>query len=258
MTLHLTDIHVTVTDGPDQLTILDGIDLDVAAGGLLAITGASGSGKSTLVAVASLLRRPDRGQIIIDGDNLTDASDRHRTTSRRNKIGLIFQNPNLLPSLTAIEQLELVAHLNGKITDGDRDQARTLLDTVGLDDRKHHRPGQLSGGERQRVAIARALMGNPTVVLADEPTAALDEPRGREIMALLADLTERHRTATILITHAPHQLTGPHRRLHLCEGRLTTPTGSIRHPQAQVIAAPASERTAPSEPVPTHSHPRSV
>lgn len=224
MTLQLTDIHVTVTDGPDQLTIIDGIDLDVAAGELLAITGASGSGKSTLVAIAGLLRRPDRGQIIIDGNNLTNASDRHRTTTRRNRIGLIFQNPNLLPSLTAIEQLELVAHLSGKITDNDRDQAHTLLDTVGLHDRKHHRPSQLSGGERQRVAIARALMGNPTVVLADEPTAALDEPRGREIMALLADLTQQQGTATILITHTPHQLTGPHRRLHLRDGRLTGPS----------------------------------
>jgi putative ABC transport system ATP-binding protein len=223
MTLQLTDIHVTVTDGPDQLTILDGIDLDVAAGELVAITGASGSGKSTLVAVAGLLRRPDRGQLIIDGDDLTNAGNRHRTTTRRNKIGLIFQNPNLLPSLTAIEQLELVAHLNGKITDRDRDQARTLLDTVGLDDRRHHRPGQLSGGERQRVAIARALMGNPTVVLADEPTAALDEPRGCEIMALLAELTQQRQTATILVTHATHQLTDPHRTLSLRNGRLDAP-----------------------------------
>lgn len=223
MTLQLTDIHVTVTDGPDQLTILDGIDLTVDAGELVAITGASGSGKSTLVAVAGLLRRPDRGQIIIDGDNLTSVSDRHRTAIRRNRVGLIFQNPNLLPSLTAVEQLELVAHLNGKITDADRDQARSLLDTVGLDDRTHHRPGQLSGGERQRVAIARALMGNPTLVLADEPTAALDEPRGREIMALLADLTQRQQTATIVITHAPHQLTDPHHILQLSDGRLTAP-----------------------------------
>lgn len=224
MTLHLADINVTVTDGPDQLTILSGLDLDVDAGELVALSGSSGSGKSTLVAVAGLLRRPDRGQIVIDGENLTNASNRHRTTTRRNKIGLIFQNPNLLPSLTAIEQLELVAHLNGKITDNDRDQARTLLDTVGLHDRTHHRPGQLSGGERQRVAIARALMGNPTILIADEPTAALDEPRGREIMALLADLTQRQHTATLLITHAPHQLAGPHRRLHLIDGRLTAPS----------------------------------
>lgn len=226
MTLQLADIHVTVSDGRDQLTILAAVDLDVGAGELVAITGASGSGKSTLVAVAGLLRRPNRGQIIVDGDNLTSANDRQRTTTRRNRIGLIFQNPNLLPSLTATEQLELVAHLNGKITDTDRDQAHTLLDTAGLTDRKDHRPGQLSGGERHRVAIARALMGNPTVVLADEPTAALDEPRGREIMALLADLTHRQQTATIVIAHAPHQLTAPHQTLHLRDGRLVAPDHS--------------------------------
>jgi putative ABC transport system ATP-binding protein len=221
MTLHLTDIGVTVTDGPDQLTILDGADLDVAAGELIAITGASGSGKSTLVAIAGLLRRPDRGRVVIAGEDLTEVSDRQRTAIRRHRIGLVFQNPNLLPSLTAIEQLELVAHLDGTITDTDRQQARTLLNTVGLGGRLHHRPGQLSGGERQRVAIARALMGNPELVLADEPTAALDDTRGREVMALLAELSEQHRTATVLVTHAPHQVARRHRTLDLRGGRLS-------------------------------------
>lgn len=221
MTLRITDIGVTVTDGPDRLTILDGIDLDVEPGELVAVTGASGSGKSTLVAVAGLLRRPDRGRVAIAGEDLTDASDRHRTTVRRHSIGLIFQSPSLLPSLTAVEQLELIAHLDGKISSDDRDQARSLLDTVGLGERMHHRPSQLSGGERQRVAIARALMSNPKLVLADEPTASLDEPRGREIMALLADLSEQHGTATVVITHAPHQLAHQHRTLHLRDGRIT-------------------------------------
>ncbi|MCB0986986.1 MAG: ATP-binding cassette domain-containing protein, partial [Acidimicrobiales bacterium] len=163
----------------------------------------SGSGKSTLVAVSGLLRRPDQGQVLIDGEDLSDAPDRRRATVRRDHIGLIFQSANLFPSLTSIQQLELVAHLDGKITTDDRDQARHLLDTVGLSDRLHHRPGQLSGGERQRVAIARALMGNPSVVLADEPTAALDDARGREIMALLAELTTTRQTATVVVTHAP-------------------------------------------------------
>jgi putative ABC transport system ATP-binding protein len=224
MTLNLTDILVTVNDGPDQLDILDGVDLTVDSGELVVITGASGSGKSTLVAVAGLLRRPDRGQVVITGEELAGATDRQRTTARRDRIGLIFQSANLLPSLTAVEQLELVAHLDGRITEADREQARTLLDTVGLADRMHHRPSQLSGGERQRVAIARALMGDPSVVLADEPTAALDESRGREIMALLADLTEHRRTATVVITHAPHQLAGPRRTLQLHDGRLSPGT----------------------------------
>ncbi len=226
MTLQLQDINVTVADGPDRLTILDGTTLAVGPGELIAVTGVSGSGKSTLVAVAGLLRRPDQGQVLIDGEDLSDAPDRRRATVRRDHIGLIFQSANLFPSLTSIQQLELVAHLAGKITTDDRDQ----LDTVGLSDRLHHRPGQLSGGERQRVAIARALMGNPSVVLADEPTAALDDARGREIMALLAELTTTRQTATVVVTHAPHQLHDPDHALRLAEGAL--------HPTTDRDAAP--------------------
>jgi putative ABC transport system ATP-binding protein len=221
MTLQLTDIHVSVPDGPDQLTILAGTALTVDAGEVVAVTGASGSGKSTLVAVAGLLRRPDHGRVVIAGEDLTHAPDRRRATSRRNDIGLVFQSANLLPSLTAIQQLELVAHLDGKVTDDDRDQAHQLLDTVGLSHRLDHRPGQLSGGERQRVAVARALMGRPAVVLADEPTAALDDARGREIMALLAELTTTQHTATVVVTHAEHQLAAADRVLHLENGTLT-------------------------------------
>ncbi|MBX7068286.1 MAG: ABC transporter ATP-binding protein [Microthrixaceae bacterium] len=226
MTLQLQDINVTVADGPDRLTILDGTTLAVGPGELIAVTGVSGSGKSTLVAVSGLLRRPDQGQVLIDGEDLSDAPDRRRATVRRDHIGLIFQSANLFPSLTSIQQLELVAHLDGKITTDDRDQ----LDTVGLSDRLHHRPGQLSGGERQRVAIARALMGNPSVVLADEPTAALDDARGREIMALLAELTTTRQTATVVVTHAPHQLHDPDHALRLAEGAL--------HPTTDRDAAP--------------------
>ena len=132
MTLQLQDIHVTVADGPDRLTILDGTTLAVGPGELIAVTGVSGSGKSTLVAVSGLLRRPDQGQVLIDGEDLSDAPDRRRATVRRDHIGLIFQSANLFPSLTSIQQLELVAHLDGKITTDDRDQARHLLDNVGL------------------------------------------------------------------------------------------------------------------------------
>jgi len=223
MTLQLNDIRVSVADGPDRLTILDGADLTVEPGELVAVTGVSGSGKSTLVAVAGLLRRPDEGEVLIDGEELSGAPDRRRATIRRDHIGLIFQSANLFPSLTAIQQLELVAHLDGRISAEDRDQAHQLLDTVGLGDRIHHRPAQLSGGERQRVAIARALMGDPSVVLADEPTAALDDARGREIMALLAELTTTRRTATVVVTHAAHQLIDPDHTLHL-EGGTPRPT----------------------------------
>jgi len=206
MTLHLSDIHITVTDGPESLNILDGVDLDVDAGEFVAVAGASGSGKSTLVAIAGLLRRPDRGRITIAGNDVSDTTDRRRTAIRRQHIGLVFQNANLFPSLTAVEQLELVAHLRGRVRGQDRRRAQNLLDEVGLADRVHHRPAQLSGGERQRVAIARALMAEPSIVLADEPTAALDDARGWEVMTLLAALSESQGTATLVVTHALHQL----------------------------------------------------
>ena len=220
MTLALRDIHVTVSDGPESLTILNGADLTVEPGEFVAVTGPSGSGKSTMVAVAGLLRRPQQGQVIIDGEDVSGAPDRRRAAIRRDQIGFIFQSANLFPSLTAIQQLELVAHLGGKVRSEDREMARQLLDTVGLGDRLGHRPGQLSGGERQRVAIARALMGNPSVVIADEPTASLDDERGREVMGLLSELTKTRQTATVVITHAPHQLVNPDRILELNAGTL--------------------------------------
>lgn len=251
MTLQLTDITVTVQDGPSQLTILDGIDLTVRAGELVTVTGASGSGKSTLVAVAGLLRRPQRGQVAIAGQVLSHAPDRRRTTARRMNIGLVFQSANLLGSLTAVQQLEIVAHLNGRITRDDRDRARALLDAVGLTNRADHRPGQLSGGERQRVAIARALMGRPKIVVADEPTASLDDDRGREIMALLAELTTREQTATLVITHAPHQLAAPSRLLQLRRGHLeeaVLQSGRPRLASAALLQPGSSVSSRPNHP----------
>lgn len=227
MTLILKNIDVSVSDGPETLHILNNANLQVGAGELTAITGASGSGKSTLIAVAGLLRRPNSGRVIIGGDDLTEANNRRRTLARQQHIGLIFQSANLLPSLTAVEQLELVAHIAGKLNSENRQRARALLGDVGLEGRLGHRPSQLSGGERQRVAIARALMGHPSVLLADEPTAALDEERGRGIMALLRELTQAQQTATVVVTHAPEQLTTVTTHLRLSGGALElapTPT----------------------------------
>lgn len=221
MSIRLENINVTVKDGPEELVILDKADLAVGSGELIAITGASGSGKSTLVAVAGLLREPRSGTIVIAGDDFTNANQRTRTKARQDHIGLIFQSANLLPSLTALEQLELVAHIAGKLDSEARSRAKNLLAEVGLGERFGHRPAQLSGGERQRVAIARALMGKPSVLLADEPTAALDEDRGREVMQLLANLTTEQQTATVIVTHAPEQLPSRSIRLHLSHGALS-------------------------------------
>ena len=219
MSLTLEDISVAVSDGPDLLQILDGVSLRVEPGQVVAITGASGSGKSTLLAVAGLLRRPDAGSLRIGERELSGASRRDRTKVRRDDIGLVLQSSSLFPSLTAVEQVELVAHMAGRLDRAARARAVDLLGEVGLGDRLGHRPPQLSGGERQRVGIARALMNEPSVLLADEPTAALDADRGRAVMELLEAEARRRDVATVVVTHAPDQLGGADRRLRLDGGQ---------------------------------------
>lgn len=176
MSLTLSDITVTVPDGRDRRTIIDGIDLAVAAGETVAVTGPSGSGKSTLLAVAGLLLRPDRGRVEIGGVDAVSLTDRVRTRLRGRSIGIVYQGANLLPSLTARQQVEVAAHVNGALDRRARARALELLTRVGLEASLDARPGELSGGERQRVALARALMMEPTILLADEPTASLDPP----------------------------------------------------------------------------------
>lgn len=201
MSLVLRNITVTVPDGRATLRILDGVDLEVAAGETLALTGPSGSGKSTLLAVAGLLLRPDSGTVTIAGTDVTDLKDRDRTRLRGASIGIVYQAANLLPSLTARQQVEVVAHVNGRLDRSARARAVELLTRVGLESRLDSRPGELSGGERQRVALARALMMEPAVLLADEPTAALDPERAAEVKRLLLDEANRLGTATLLVTH---------------------------------------------------------
>ncbi|MEZ5179710.1 MAG: ABC transporter ATP-binding protein [Acidimicrobiales bacterium] len=228
MSISLDHVTVTVTDGPDTLTILDDLSLAVDAGEVLAITGESGSGKSTLLAVAGLLRRPDAGTVRVAGTDASGLSRKELTALRGTSIGFVFQSANLFPSLTALEQVELVAHMAGRLDRRARERARQLLDDVGLGARLHHRPAQLSGGERQRVGIARALMNEPAVLLADEPTAALDDARGREVTALLvAQATERG-VATLVVTHNPAQLPEGTRRLALAGGKV----GDVAPPPA--------------------------
>ncbi|MGH9066806.1 MAG: ABC transporter ATP-binding protein, partial [Acidimicrobiales bacterium] len=184
MSLHLNDITLTYPDGGSRLTALDHVSLDVPAGTVAAVIGPSGSGKSSLLAVAATLITPDSGQVVIDGTLTTGMSRDAMTALRRETVGMVFQQPNLIASLTATEQLEVMAHLGGRSPGGARRRAGELLDAVGLLDQAGRRPHQLSGGQRQRINIARALMNDPAVLLVDEPTSALDHERGAAIIDL--------------------------------------------------------------------------
>ncbi|MCJ0977507.1 ABC transporter ATP-binding protein [Rhodococcus sp. ARC_M12] len=220
MSLHLTDITLTYPDGDARLTALDCVDLHVEKGTMTAVIGPSGSGKSSLLAVAATLITPDSGHVVIDGTPTAGMTRTELTTLRHNKIGTVFQQPNLLPSLTAIEQLQVIANLGGHSPRDAEMSALTLLDAVGLGNHAHKRPHQLSGGQRQRVNIARALMSNPAVLLVDEPTSALDHERGAAILDLIATLTRTNGTATVVVTHDRAHLSDMDEVVEIVDGRL--------------------------------------
>ncbi|MCB0964852.1 MAG: ABC transporter ATP-binding protein [Acidimicrobiales bacterium] len=215
-----TDLVVTYPDGPGRRTILDHLGLEVAAGEVVAISGESGAGKSTLLTVAGLLRRPDAGEVLVAGIASSDRSERQRTALRRDHIAFVYQSANLLGSLTAIEQLQLVGHIRGRRPSSTHDRALALLDELGLAERANQVPAQLSGGERQRVGIARALMADPQVLIADEPTASLDPSRAAEVADLLANVAHDRGIATLVVAHDPTAQRRADRHLHLGAGIL--------------------------------------
>lgn len=234
MAITLTDVTLTYPDGTDRLTALDRVNLQVPGGTIAAVTGASGSGKSSLLAVAATLIRPDSGKVVLETDSATTdlatLSRRAAATARRTSMGIVFQQPNLIPSLTAVEQLEVTAHLGGpKHTSRSetRTRAKELLEAVGLSDHAHKRPAQLSGGQRQRVNIARALMNDPALLVVDEPTSALDSERGAAIIALITTIARDHQAATILVTHDPTHLHRMDAVYRMTDGRLTRLTTPV-------------------------------
>ncbi|MEO6122468.1 MAG: ABC transporter ATP-binding protein [Ilumatobacteraceae bacterium] len=227
MTLQLRNISLAYPDGADTRTILDHVDLDIVAGEAVAVAGQSGSGKSTLLAIAGLLLSPDDGTVVIAGKPATGLSTKASTSIRRNHIGIIYQASNLFPALTCREQLELVAHLDGRLDHTMRKRATQLLCQVGLEQRIDARPAQLSGGERQRVGIARALMNQPELLLADEPTASLDPERGAALMTMLLGQASAHATALLIVSHTLEQLPSNVRRLDLDNGRLSPSTSVL-------------------------------
>ncbi|MEU2659537.1 ABC transporter ATP-binding protein [Streptomyces sp. NPDC007325] len=221
MSLALDAVTLTYPDGDGRLTALDAVSLTVPPGRLTAVVGPSGSGKSSLLAVAATLVTPDAGRVVVAGTDTAGLDAAGRAALRRTSIGIVFQQPNLLPSLTAAEQLQVMAHLSGRPPKSVRDRAMELLDAVGLADRAGRRPHELSGGQRQRVNIARALMNEPAVLLVDEPTSALDHERGAAVVALLSGLTRDRDTATVLVTHDRSHLAAADRLATVEDGRLT-------------------------------------
>jgi len=221
--LSMLDVTLEYPDGSGTTTALDAVSLTAHAGQLVSLVGPSGSGKSSLLAAAATLVRPTRGQVIIDGTDTTGLRDRELTALRRSKVGIIFQQPNLLPSLTAVEQLIIGDHLRGRPVRAARAKAAALLDVVGLGAGAGKLPHQLSGGQRQRVNIARALMGSPKVLLVDEPTAALDHERSASIIGLLRQVTTEFSVATVLVTHDTEFVPLTDAVATMRDGRLTAP-----------------------------------
>ncbi|CAL9355164.1 ABC transporter ATP-binding protein [Streptomyces althioticus] len=219
--LRLRDVCLTLGDGDTAVTALDHVDLTVAPGEFVAVVGPSGSGKSSLLAVAGGLQRPTSGTVHIAGTELTALSDKERTAARRRHIGFVFQQSNLLASLTVREQLLLPLHIDGRLDAAARARADELIEAVGLAHRTGSRPHQLSGGERQRAGLARALMTSPAVLLVDEPTSALDRVRSAEAVRLIAEQTHRHGTATVMVTHDTAIMDAADRVHEMVDGRLS-------------------------------------
>lgn len=248
--IDLQDVTLTFPDGDSRLTAVDHVSLTAPDGHVTGITGPSGSGKSSLLAVAATLIRPDSGHVWIDDVDAATLTPTQAAQLRREQIGIVFQQPNLLPSLTAREQLLVMAELGGgrRHRSTIHQRADDLLDAVGLTDHAHRRPGQLSGGQRQRIAIARALVNSPSALLVDEPTSALDHHRGNEIMHLIHRLTHDRGTATILITHDLAHATELDTVTTIVDGRTTPPSTTTSAPAAgrQLVptaaAAPADHR----------------
>ena len=202
------------------LRVLDGVDLKLYAGDYLALMGPSGSGKSTLLNLIAGLDKPSSGRVQVCGQNLSQSSQSQLAKWRARHVGFIFQMYNLIPVLTAYENVELpltLTPLNRKQRD---QQVRTALEVVGLADRMKHYPRQLSGGQEQRVSIARAIATDPTLIVADEPTGDLDSKSGNEILELMRRLNEEFEKTIIMVTHDPHAAECAKQTLHLADGRL--------------------------------------
>ncbi|ASW43304.1 ABC transporter ATP-binding protein [Clostridium isatidis] len=201
LALQLKNITKSYIDGESENIVLNNINLEVEHGEFVAIVGPSGSGKSTFLSISGALLSATSGQVIIGKNDITKMSKKELEDIRRNQIGFVFQSHQLIPYLTVLEQLKLIPLLSGKNDKDSENYAKSLLEEFGLSHRTNYYPEKLSGGEKQRVAIARSLMNKPDIILADEPTASLDGPRGREVVQTIRDEIKKYNKAALMVTH---------------------------------------------------------
>ena len=228
--LRLTDIRKTYDIGPISVEVLRDVRLDVNAGDMLSIMGPSGCGKSTLMHIIGLLDRPTSGSDLLKGREVSTMDDDALSAIRNASIGFVFQSFHLLPRLTAVENVGLPLVYRGVGSEEIGQRSRVVLEKVGMQDRADHKPSELSGGQQQRVAIARALVGEPTIVLADEPTGALDPQVGQEVMRLFCDLNAEEGMTVVIITHDPNVARQCKRRTSISDGVLREETRAGRGP----------------------------
>jgi putative ABC transport system ATP-binding protein len=218
--IRCTDVCKVYQQGDNQITALAGVSLEIPRSAFAAVMGESGSGKSTLLHVIGGLDRPTSGELLVDDRLIGQMSDDHVTLFRRNKIGFIFQFFNLLPTLSAAENIALPFVLDGRSKSEADERAAALLAKVGLQHRQQHLPEELSGGEIQRVAIARALAFNPPILLADEPTGNLDSKNGLAILDLLRQVNQQDGCTIVMVTHSEEAAGYADRKIYLRDGRV--------------------------------------
>ena len=218
--IHIAGLRKTYQTGKVSVDALRGIDLDVPAGEFLAIVGPSGSGKSTLFHIVGGLTPPSAGEVIVAGRNVSAVGDRGRTELRRKSVSFVFQKFNLLPNLTARDNIRTALYISGRPLDAFDQEFRNILDLLGIASRLDHKPNEMSGGEQQRVAIARALATKPRILLADEPTGNLDSRNSLAVLNILKDLNERFHQTILMITHNAEAAGFAHRVVRMTDGMI--------------------------------------
>jgi len=229
--IRVSSLTKSIATSTHRVDILKGLDFTIQKGEFVAIMGPSGSGKSTLLGLLAGLDSPTAGKILLDGEDITGLDEDRMAVLRGRKVGFVFQSYNLIPTLTAEENVLLPYELIGGNGAGGRQRARDLLDSVGLGDRRDHYPVQLSGGEQQRVALARAFVAQPPILLADEPTGNLDSQNGQHVLELLISLNKREGTTLVLVTHDQALARHANRRLMMLDGLIVSDERAPGAPQ---------------------------